>query len=477
MAAEPPLASTGSIALTLVRWAGTAIIAPLLGCIAGVVGFIGGMALFGGDVIDWPVGTILGLIVLPAVLALLAGGLATQYRPILSATLAGTLLVMLGVGYVGLQVQGQWAYERELAAWRDAGYATTWQEMRSGPIPDEQNAAVDYHRAVEPIWAARQTWPEYDLAALDKAAWREALGRFQASVDAVLAGASKPGFDVHDRNTGPDGDFAYWPPVAGMHMVGQLMCFAAMEQAASGQWDETEQTLLATSRMAQHLGESSRAYEHYFAHRIAAMVVETIEHLWRERDDAPDAVLAQLEQVVNMDRYVEALRNTVMLDISKDVRNFDATGRSNLLYQYHEQDLLAMLPGSYRRSAAAELAAARRITAHLYQPIDQWDDEQLSLERQMPAWTPLVHGWWWADGRFLRAYHRRLAVARTAFRLREHRRRHGQYPAQLSDLDGPAPRDPAGAWQYTYSVDASGFELRLEPASFWSPEAIEWRWE
>lgn len=474
MAAESPPSSTESKALTLARWAGAAIIAPLFGFVVGVAGFVGGMTLFGGDVVDWPMGTILGLVVLPAVAVSLASGWAMRRRPILSAALAGGVVVVVGLGFVALHVQGAWAYQRELAAWRDAGHATTWQELRPVSIPDEQNAAVDYRRAVEPIWASQEPWPAFDLAALDEAAWRDLLRQFEASVDAVKAGAIKPACDVHGLNADPDQHHADWG-VFGLVRVSQLMCFAAMEHAAAGRWAEAEQTLLAAARMAQHLTQSPTVYEHTMAQRITATIVVTIEHVWREHDDAPEAVLAELEQVTDLDRYVDAMRNAVMLVFAENVDQFDLTLVSNL--EYLEDGVLAALPGSYQRSAAAELAAARRITAHLHQPIDQWDDDQLSLERQMPAWAPLVHGWWWVDGGFLRAYHRRLAVARTAFRLRDHRRRHGQYPAQLSDLAGPAPRDPAGAWQYTYSVEARGFVLRLEPASIWSPEAIEWRWE
>lgn len=383
----------------------------------------------------------------------------------------GRIAIRFGLVFAGfvvlftvLAATGNRSLQREVGQWRESG------------LIDAQTAAADhttgeaYRLWVDAVDAVRRQSDQIDAqlearpaSASEASAW---LAELSPAIEAARAAALSEG---PITAAGPSEPYLWveqwWARLHEARRFVRLLDAAASWHATAGDRAAAAEMLEAGLMLADRAAEPGVWFAQLERLALLHQLLDSIEQLYADAGLPPRSLRDRLAAIDLRAELVEAFRAEGVFELRLVSDTDPATSRVNWStrgWSYHDA---AYLMEQYRTC------------------IDMLGDAETSLtslpltdDAAHPFWArkarvvlPMVHA---SLGRRL-AVQVRLAMARTAFGLREQAAATGEYPDMLADAEALRV-DPGFENPIRYERTSAGFVLRSAEAL--GGEPIEWRW-
>jgi hypothetical protein len=386
--------------------------------------------------------------------------------------IAGVLLLVGGVNWYLFSHR---PYRQQLRLWKDEGGVTSVREMVGDRPPDEANAAVLYEAAFAEL---PDSWSldDEERARLEEPLEAEELGpileKYAGPLEQVRQGTQR---DVCYWSTDYDaGIGALLPHLGPARTAAELLIAEAVVRSREGDAAGAMDSLCQALRLAEHVGVEPFMISQLVQIDYEMRVLEALESLFREQ---PLPESGEFERLLSGRNHRQRVQVTMRSDITGVLTALEAGTLGEFLemidgYESISPMDLALSRLLRGRDLAIYIELEREQVAFFSQPFYEQSGAEPWLDP--PAWAVLSNSLPCSRVRMnarVAEAAARLAMARSALRLRAIRRETGSYPETLD-----APVDPYSGEPLAYEKTATGFILRSAGMDE-DGEPLEWRWE
>jgi len=416
--------------------------------------------------------------------------------------LAGVLVVAGVVAYFVLNSVGQRRVDAALARIRASGAPTTWEEVIPPPIPEDENAAVLYEKAVALIALTkpdppRPKYPPYPypdssdrshpldvLADYLSAATREQRKALEPAMAQILAD-NAPALSYAKQAAGRakcrfDGDYTDPPETLPLPLhrvrlqdLSRLASARAILQADRGDLPAALEAWALPLRMVEHLESEPTLLRQGERCALLADAADSLQRILRDNRPDPEWCRLTADRLahVNLEApFVRVLESRRVEDILLRERLRSDPDRYLLPSLPDTTEVAAMRLGYRFVGALDEAFALRRWEQYMSLADKPYREACSSLDAIARAETPryayvtlmmepVLAGVWRA--RDVAAA--RLALVQAALGLAAYRQRFDEYPQTLDQLrralTWPVPQDPLSGKDLVYRRDGPGYLL------------------
>lgn len=354
------------------------------------------------------------------------------------------MLVLLGLALIVGTAGGVWTtwnvvssnrYEESLRLFRAAGLSMSLREMAPAPVPDSENAAPLYLKAIDQAAGIEDV--SVDSYSKLGEEVRAAVTAASTALQLVHDAARRP-HCVFDRNYEDPSNIAFLQVITFVKLSRILAARAAL-RSGDGDLDGAIEDLRALSHMARSLRPEPFLLSQIVRMSISGMGLEALEEILPRCDSAAD-VLQRVELDIARGAIARGIQGEAgfgteaMLRDSVDPAEYG--GKTSPLYWTLR---MRSVTGPYLKSEAATyLDFIRRFSEALKKsyPVAIAEAEKLEEEIQENAGLLLGAVVIQAASMVKReaALASRLALAPLAARCLDHRRQHGEYPKSVSEV-------------------------------------------
>jgi hypothetical protein len=390
------------------------------------------------------------------------------------------LVVLVLAAYLGLRLTYGGRSRSALARLKASGAPTTWEQVIPPPVPDDQNAALLYEKAIAAMLPPSQALDEY--AGSNPAERRKTQSQvasilaLDSSTLHLLAEAAKRPKCRFNRNWNDPINMSF-VEMFRLKSLTRLVSAQAVLQADRGDVPGALQTWLINAAMVKHLESDPMLLSQVTAVAVTAISAASLPQILEDSRPSPEAcrrvaqALAGLdlrrafvrsleaERVLNLRWMHEAGQNLGYLPGASPVPGLKASARTGLAAAAY-QFLAPLDDAAMLRLWDKQIALARK---PYRQTIKQFD----ALERDIPPYALLTRTFVGSTfGRAVGARDRGIAyvgMMRVELGLAAYRSQFGAYPRSLNDLRKAlrwdVPADPFSGKDFVYHRKGAGFVL------------------
>jgi len=392
------------------------------------------------------------------------------------------LVVLAGLAYLGLRLTYGARSRSALARLKASGAPTTWGQVIPPPVPDDQNAALLYEKALALV-TGRPSDALYEYAGSNPAERRKTQSQvasilaLDSSTLHLLAEAAKRPKCRFNRNWSDPINMSF-VEMSRLKPLAPLVSAQAVLQADRGDLPGALQTWLINAAMVKHLESDPLLISQLTAVAITAIAAASLPQVLEDHHPGPDACR-------------RAARALARLDLTRSwVRAFEAERVLSHRWMREARLNPLSLQGGAPPAPGLKASAQAALTAAAYQLVAPLDDAAMlrawekqialarkpyrqtvkqfeALERDIPPYALLTRTFVGSTfGRAVGARDRGIAyvgMMRVELGLAAYRTEFGGYPKSLGELrtalHWDVPRDPFSGRDFVYHRKGGGFVL------------------
>jgi len=380
--------------------------------------------------------------------------------------------------------------ERELAKLKEAGEPITLADLAPSPIPEEENAAPLYERALAKMVVADDgvftlrdelfAGGLWDLSAQKVERLREYLSRNSEAIEVLRRAAQKPrcrfDFDYAKVLWGDDVTMREIPGARGglgslMREAARTLRAKAMLDKADGKVEQAALDCWVTLRMANALGQEPLIIPQLVRIAIAQIALRGLEFLLYDANvpvHLQAKLLGELSPLKGREALARSLAGERAVAYQRVGPGFVVLAMTaepeTLPRPYLDwsttQDSVARDNLNYLRWSSALISAAREpysvATVKVNEIAKEVDGEQFSFLSKRRLASCLDGGPYLCQARV----DAKAGCLEVVFALKNYNAEHGSYPVSLEELAGKRgelPLDPFNGESFTYRREEGGF--------------------
>jgi len=391
------------------------------------------------------------------------------------------VLAVFLVSYVGVCRYYQGKVDAKLRQFKAAGFPTRGADLQPPPVPEAENAAPLYLKAadlVEPKGGGGLKPPDaYSAKGLpspaDLKALAEFVSHFGEAADLVREATQRPKCRFDTDWSDPPA--ALFPHLARMRAVARFTAAEAMVESYRGHQAEAVDRLRMGFVASRHASSEACLITVLVGCAIDAITFRAVDYAMAERPVPPREARALAEELPRLD-YAEWMNRAMRTERVLGISVFDHARAGNYSVM---GPTTGIVQGVWWLHSRAFPVWRAEDELHYLKTMDE-SARLTSMSPQERAADPTAravlasHPPHWALVSsmvlpvFVRAFEKadvaaaRRSLLATALGVETYRQQHGQYPAQLANLqriDWPATKDLFSDADLVYRRSGSGFVL------------------